>query len=117
MAERFVWNDPRPVIQAITLDVANQIGQLLVDRAREYVPVDTGATRDSIAYRIESSGDQIHIIIGAYTSYALFIELGTVHWSGQPFLRPAVDSVAQEIAARFAAAFQTASGPSYARSV
>lgn len=112
---RDTWNDPTPVVMAITLQVADQIGQLLVERARELVPVDTGATRDSITYRLEQSGGQVHIILGAYTNYAVFIELGTVHWAGQPFLRPAIDSIAAHIASRFAATFGTASGPSYAR--
>jgi HK97 gp10 family phage protein len=111
---RTVWNNPAPAVQALMLQVADEIGRALVERARELVPVDTGATRDSIAYRVEQAGGQVHIILGAYTEYAIFIELGTVHWSGQPFLRPAIDSIGQDIAARFAAAFQAASAPSYA---
>jgi HK97 gp10 family phage protein len=111
---RETWNDPSAFVQAIRLQVADEIGQALVERARELVPVDTGATRDSIAYRVESTGGQVHIILGAYSPWAIFVELGTVHWSGRAFLRPAIDSVASSIAERFAAAFQTASGARYA---
>lgn len=111
-----VWNDFAPLVQALTLQVANQIGQALVERARELVPVDTGATRDSITFRVEQAGGEIRIIFGAYTEYAIFIELGTVNWAGQPFLRPAIDSIAQTIADKFAAAFSTISAPTYRRS-
>lgn len=117
MADSFQWNDPAPMVAAVMLQVADEIGQLLVERARELVPVDTGATRDSISYRVEASGGQVHIIIGASTDYAIFIELGTVHWAGQPFLRPAIDGIAADIASRFQAAFATVSSPSYARAV
>lgn len=111
---RETWNDPAQFVQAVTLQVAGQIGQALVERARELVPVRTGATRDSITYRLEQQGGAIHIIFGAYTPYAIFLELGTVKMEARPFLRPAVDAIAQTIADRFAAAFNVASAPSYA---
>lgn len=113
MATRTVWNDPAPLVQALTLQVANQVGAALVERARELVPVDTGALQASITYRVEQSGGQFHIILGAYTNYAIFVELGTVKMASQSFLRPAIDAIAQTIADRFAAAFSTVSAPSY----
>lgn len=105
-------DDIAPFIEAVTLQVADQIGQALVERARELVPVDTGALQASISYRVEQSGGQVHIIFGAYTDYAVWVELGSSRWAGQPFLRPAIDSIAQTIADRYAATFQAVSGPS-----
>jgi HK97 gp10 family phage protein len=114
MATQGTLADIAPFVQAVTLQVADQIGQALVERARELVPVDTGALQASITYRVEQTGSgEVHIIFGGYTHYAAFVELGTYKMAAQPYLRPALDSIAAEIAQKFGAAFSTASSPNY----
>jgi HK97 gp10 family phage protein len=97
---------------------AHALGQAIVARAQAIVPIDTGALRDSITYRIEHTGGQWHIIVGAYTDYALFVELGTVRMSAQPYLRPAVDQIVAHIASELQsaiAAYSVAGAPAYSR--
>lgn len=93
------------MVNAVMESEAHALGQAIVTRAQAIVPIDTGALRNSITYRVEHTGGQWHIIIGAYTDYALFVELGTVRMSAQPYLRPAIDQIAAHIASELQAAF------------
>ena len=73
-------------------------------RAKDLVPVDTGATKNSIS--VEPTVPSLTHIIGPTTEYAPFIEYGTHRWEGKQFMTPAMeaetqpfrDSVAQTIA-------------------
>jgi hypothetical protein len=67
------------------------LGEEVADRAHADVPVDTGATRDSIAYA--------HGVVSVGTDYANIIE-----YDQHPFLRPAADTVNDEHALGIAAA-------------
>ena len=63
-----------------------QAGQLVEDNIVIFVPVATGATRDSRAHEVKSK----KVTIGVATDYAPIIEVGSSLWKGQPFLRPAL---------------------------
>lgn len=60
--------------------------------AKTIVPVDTGATRDSIsAQSVESP--HIDLIVGPETHYAPHLEFGTSRMAPRPFMDPAADAV------------------------
>ena len=71
-----------------TLAILNMIGNNAVQNARTYVPVDTGALRDSIGYEISDRS----VILYADRPYAAYVELGTSNenYPVQPYLQPAV---------------------------
>ena len=82
------------------LDDVVQLAARNVERkAKETVPVDTGATRDSIEARHKcvltySSGPSTH--------YAPFLEFGTVKMAARPYLIPAVESESPKLRANIA---------------
>ena len=51
--------------------------------AKQDVPVDTGATRNSI---MATQISRFEWMIGASTYYAPFLEFGTVHMTARPFM-------------------------------
>lgn len=69
-----------------TLAILDMIGNNAVQNARTYVPVDTGALRDSIDYDITDRSVLLH----ADMPYAAYVELGTQYQDAQPYLQPAV---------------------------
>ena len=60
-----------------------------VEAARRYVPVDTGALRDSI--RSEQDGSEGEY--GSDLEYSIYVEMGTSKMSAQPYLRPSIDAM------------------------
>lgn len=68
-----------------------QASILIMDTAKEIVPVDTGRLRDSIDYQITEDALQTTSIISPHTEYAEFVEFGTSRQPSQPFMRPAWD--------------------------
>ena len=62
-------------------------------KAKDKVPVDTGATKNSIApnFPIEDRG--LTARIGPSTDYAIFLELGTHKMAARPFMVPALEAV------------------------
>lgn len=63
-------------------------------------PVDTGRLRASITYVINNSRGVA--TVGTNVEYAKPVEYGTKHWSGKPFLRPALDKNIDKIKRIFA---------------
>ncbi len=59
--------------------------QKALETAREEVPVDTGALKDSL--QMAQAGLEGSIQTGK--EYAVYVELGTARSAAQPFLRPA----------------------------
>lgn len=59
--------------------------------AKTRVPVDTGATRESITARIDRSA--LSATIGPTTYYAPFLEFGTRRMAARPFMGPALEAV------------------------
>lgn len=69
---------------------ANQIA----DRARRFVPIDTGALQGTI--RVEDGDDETILVKAGGqgdVDYALYVELGTSKMMAQPYMRPAIDGL------------------------
>lgn len=74
-------------VNAGGLEGMRMVAPKIVEKAREYCPVDTGKLKESI-YWYETNGQ---IVIGAGMFYAPFVEYGTAHNKPYPFLRPAIN--------------------------
>ena len=59
-------------------------------RAKQIVPVDTGATKNSIF--VSPGKPSFEQRVGPTTEYAPFIEFGTRHWSGKAFMIPSLEA-------------------------
>ena len=77
------------------------IGKDVMERAKEYCPVDTGRLRDSITYE---TGD-MSVAVGSDVEYAAYVELGTSKMAAQPYLRPALEESGKDIAEELERAF------------
>lgn len=66
------------------------IGQMAVANAKQIVPVDTGALKDSIDSAVSKQESTISTTVYADTPYAAYVELGTSMQRAQPYLKPAV---------------------------
>lgn len=64
---------------------------VLVERtAKHLAPVRTGLLRSSITWRLDKDSRGLLAIIGSNVKYAPYLELGTIHMSARPYLRPAL---------------------------
>lgn len=97
-----------------------QSAEVLVEAAKAYCPVDTGALRDSITSKITETAKTIVATVDAGMPYAGYVEFGTgirgsetgngpfpynPSWPGmvaQPFMRPAMDDTRETIRDYFA---------------
>ena len=70
-----------------------EIGDRVVKRAQELVPVDSGNLQRSI--HAEVDGDTLNIAADA--DYASYVELGTSKMAAQPYLGPALLEVRKDI--------------------
>lgn len=61
-------------------------------KAKAAVPVDTGATRNSIGVDVTGDGG-LQAAVGPTTSYAPYLENGTRRMRARPFMAPALDAV------------------------
>ena len=59
-------------------------------KAKRVVPVDTGATKNSIF--VDPGSPDLAQRIGPTTHYSPFIEYGTRYWVGVPFMVPSIES-------------------------
>ena len=71
----------------------HRLGEIGAQEARRIVPVDTGRLRASIRYEIED--EELHL--QADTPYAGFVEYGTHRQRAQPYLRPAIEFLLQQV--------------------
>ena len=67
------------------------------ETAKTFVPVDTGATRDSISSEVTSSAGTVRGEAGPTTRHAVFVEWGTYKDAPQPFMGPALDRHSHEL--------------------
>ncbi len=84
------WN-PNALYQQVdhSIDVRmHKCGEMMVRRAKDLVPVRTGATSASIRYEYHPAEHELTLI--ADSPHAIFVEFGTVHMMARPFLRPAM---------------------------
>jgi len=77
-----------------TLDLAEAI----VAKAKEKVPVRTGALKESIRVEHGESGSAVlgsaHVVAGGEkVVYATYVEMGTRKMAAQPYLRPSAEEV------------------------
>lgn len=70
--------------------VLDKTGFDVVRLAQNRVPVDTGATKNSIRSRVVNVFSRR---IGPSTSYAIFLEFGTFRMAARPFMVPALNAV------------------------
>lgn len=86
-------------------EALDEIGEMVVQRARELCPVDTGRLRNSITHRMGGGGFSFpgmgasvgkEVTVGSNVEYAAYVELGTSKMDAQPFLRPAAEDYAGE---------------------
>lgn len=82
-----------PAAEATVAAVSDQAVELM----RSLAPVATGALRGSITNSAESSDGSVARRIDVGVRYALFVEFGGLHGAAQPFLRPALHVVAEEL--------------------
>lgn len=75
-------------VESNTKDVLAAIGKVIADEAKEIVPVDTGALRDSITYDVENDS----VRVGSPLEYSIYVELGTSKMAPQPYIRPAFEN-------------------------
>jgi HK97 gp10 family phage protein len=64
--------------------------ELVTNKAKQLVPVDTGALKNSIDYEVNRIGRRYNVRVSATEPYAIFVEMGTHKMDAQPYLRPAL---------------------------
>jgi HK97 gp10 family phage protein len=70
-----------------------EAGEVALEVANELVPVDTGYLKSTL-YMETQPGE---VKVGADASYAIFLEIGTVHQRAQPYLVPAMLAGAEHL--------------------
>ena len=81
-----------------TVDALKDLAEDIADGARERVPVDSGALRDSI--HVEDRGHGVVAVVAGDTDvyYGHIVENGSVNAPAQPFLTPAYEAEKGNIA-------------------
>jgi HK97 gp10 family phage protein len=69
-------------------DLVELVARNVEKRAKDVVPVDTGATKSSIF--VDRKG--LSATVGPTTEYAPFLEFGTVHMSARAFMTPSLEA-------------------------
>ena len=69
------------------------IGDQVLEEARQGAPVDTGALVASLEAVLDSGFGAPAVSVQATVPYAGFVEFGTYKDAAQPYLRPALDGV------------------------
>jgi HK97 gp10 family phage protein len=69
-------------------DLVQLVARNVEKRAKDVVPVDTGATKNSIYVDL----DGLSARVGPTTEYSPFLEFGTVHMSARPFMIPSLEA-------------------------
>lgn len=94
---RVRFNPDQGSLRALLESEEGEVGKdlerraLKVERAaKRACPVDTGRLRSSLTHEIQRDVQGLMAVVGTDVGYAPFVELGTRHMAGQPFLRPAL---------------------------
>src|SRR5690606_22958540 len=75
-------------LEMAKIEILHAWGVFLQSEATVRAPVQTGALRSSINYRVlEKEG---RVLVGSNMEYAPYVELGTSRNKSQPFLEPAI---------------------------
>lgn len=70
-------------------EIANNLGVVAHNTARNLVPVDTGALKQSITLEVERDGNGYAAYVGSDLEYAPDVEYGRSNQRAQPYLQPA----------------------------
>ena len=98
MKVEIIKDDSKRVLHEVdsqTEKILADIGELIVKSAKEIVPVDTGALKESITYEVDGNS----VTVGSPLNYSVYVELGTSKMGAQPYLRPAFENNTSQIAA------------------
>jgi len=74
---------------------------LVVDEAKSIAPVDTGYMRDHISGTVTDGEKTILGTVVSEAFYSGFVEFGTYKMEAQPFMRPALDTLREQIRQAF----------------
>ena len=88
-----------------TARIVNTYGTAMAGKAGMNAPVDTGALRNSIPAESHMSGSAKYTIQDG-VEYGVYQELGTSRMAAQPFLVPAIESLANAFLNAFAGLFK-----------
>ena len=80
--------------RAITIAL-RMIAAMIEAEAKRLCPVDTGRLRASITHVVDEG--RLIAMAGSDVLYAIFVEMGTIKMSAQPYLRPALEVVRRQI--------------------
>jgi HK97 gp10 family phage protein len=80
-------------------------GLTIMSEAQDIVPVDTGHLKESLWYEVDDY--QLSLSVGDNAGYASYVENGTVHMPGRPFLRLAMAGNEEEMQAEIDGAIAT----------
>lgn len=70
-------------------EIANNLAVVAHNTARDMVPVDTGALKQSITLEVVKEGDTYAAYVGSDLEYAPDVEYGKSNQKPQPYLQPA----------------------------
>lgn len=73
------------------------LGQVAETSAKQHAPVDTGNLRRSITHEVGRDLGGLYVRYGTDVQYGIYQELGTRYHPAQPFLRPALGTVAEVV--------------------
>lgn len=79
--------------------------------AKQYVPVDTGALRETIEGEVDKLAKAVIIRLKAgdnQVDYSVYPEFGTIHMDAQPYMRPAMQAIAPMVVKRVSDAWDDA---------
>lgn len=82
----------------IAKEAVTQLGAVVLDTARAFVPVDTGDLKKSITLEVKQGSNGAEANIGSALPYAPMVELG-IGQKPQPYLRPALHEARMEMGA------------------
>ena len=88
-----ISKDMLPALEKAMTDAA----MVAEGRSKELCPVITSTLRRSISSRAMIKGNEVKGIVGANTTYAEAVELGTSKRAPHPYLLPAIEEKQSEI--------------------
>lgn len=80
----------------IAEEIVVNLGTIAHKVARNTVPVDTGALKQSLTLEVDKQGTSTVATIGSSLEYAPHVEFGTVYQTPQPYLNPALRTAEQQ---------------------
>lgn len=83
----------------LTIEELKEIGNMIIERATQIVPVRTGALRDSISMIVDETNKTV--IVGSDLNYSTYVELGTSKMTARPYLIPSLLEALREFQTRF----------------